>query len=191
MSQRPAERTLDAQLLGRRVSFDYSETWVAWSVLGLRVVMAWIFLQAGLEKLLDDGWSAQGYIDPNSGFGVTPDNPFADLFTSMVDSVGMVDPLVIYGQLLIGLALLLGILVRWSAFWGFVMLLLFWMASLQGGLAEGLPVEHGYVVNSDIVYMLLLFGLGAVGAGRILGLDAYLEDLPVVERNPWLRYLLG
>ncbi len=191
MSQRPAERTLEAQLLGRRVTFDYSETWVAWSVLGLRVVMAWIFLQAGLDKLTSDDWSAGGYIDPDSGFGVTPDNPFADLFASMADSVSMVDPLVMYGQILIGIALLLGIFVRWSAFWGFVMMVLFWMAALQGGLTEGLPVEHGWVVNADIVYMLLLFGLGAVGAGRVLGIDAYLEETAFVENNPWLRYLLG
>jgi thiosulfate dehydrogenase [quinone] large subunit len=41
------------------------------------------------------------------------------------------------------------------------------------------------------VYAILLFGLGAFGAGRILGLDAYLEDLEIVQSNPWLRYLLG
>jgi thiosulfate dehydrogenase [quinone] large subunit len=37
----------------------------------------------------------------------------------------------------------------------------------------------------------LLFGLGALGAGRILGLDARLERTSLVQNNRWLRYLLG
>lgn len=190
-TEAPSERTLETELFGRPVRFDYSETWIGYSVLGLRLVMAWVFLQAGIEKLLDPEWSAAGYIDPQSGFGVMEANPFADFFASLTGYVGAVDPLVVYGQLAIGLALLFGVLVRFAVFWGAVQLLLFWMASLQGGLAAGFPVEHGYVVNSDVVYILLLFGLGAVGAGRILGLDAALERSDVVRNNPWLRYLLG
>jgi len=75
--------------------------------------------------------------------------------------------------------------------WGAVMMLFYWLASLTGGLLAGLPVAHGWVVDDHIVYAILLFGLGAFGAGRILGLDAYLEDLEIVQSNPWLRYLLG
>lgn len=187
----PAERTLETELFGQPVEFDYSETWIGHAVVGLRLVMAWVFLQAGIEKLLDPGWTAAGYIDPQSGFGVTEANPFADFFAGLASSAGMVDPLVIYGQLAIGFALLLGVLVRFAVFWGALQMFLFWMASLQGGLTAGLPVEHGYVVNSDVVYMLLLFGLGAVGAGRILGLDKRLEQTEVVRNNRWLRYLLG
>jgi len=60
--EQPAERTLNASLLGRDVGFDYSETWLAYSLLGLRLVMAWVFLQAGVDKLLDPDWSAEGYL---------------------------------------------------------------------------------------------------------------------------------
>jgi thiosulfate dehydrogenase [quinone] large subunit len=96
-----------------------------------------------------------------------------------------------WGLTLTGLALILGALVRFSAFWGAVMMIFYWMASLTGGLLQGLPVAHGWVVDDHIVYAALLFGLGAFGAGRILGLDSYLEDTNVVRDNPWLRYLLG
>lgn len=191
MATKPTERTLETELLGQDVSFEYSETWVGYSILGLRFVMAWVFLQAGIEKLLDPEWSAAGYVNPETPFGVTQANPMAGFFADLSASAGIVDPLVVYGQLLIGLALLIGLLVRWAAFWGAVMMLLFWLAALQGGLGAGLPVAHGYVVNSDIVYALLLFGLGAVGAGRILGVDERLERTAVVQNNPWLTYLLG
>lgn len=191
MATRPAERTLHTELLGHDVRFDYSETWVGYSVVGLRLVMAWIFLQAGLEKLFDPEWSAAGYTNPETPFGVTGTNPLAGFFADLSANAGMVDPLVVWGQILIGLALLFGVLVRFAVFWGAVQLFFFWLASLQGGLLEGLPVEHGWVVNSDVVYILLLFGLGAWGAGRILGVDAALEDTDLVRSNPWLRYLLG
>lgn len=179
-------RKLEADLLGREVTFDYSETWIGYSILGLRLVMAWVFVQAGIEKLLDPDWTAAGYLEN----AVAPGNPLQGAFASLA-GVGWVDPLVVYGQLLVGAALLLGLLVRWAAFWGFVMMVLFWLSSLQGGLAAGLPVEHGFVVNSDVVYMLLLFGLGAFGAGRILGLDARIEETDLVRSNPWLTNLLG
>lgn len=60
-----------------------------------------------------------------------------------------------------------------------------------GGLLAGLPLAHGWVVDDHIVYAALLFGLGAIGAGRIIGVDEYLESTSIVEANPWLRYLLG
>jgi thiosulfate dehydrogenase [quinone] large subunit len=55
----------------------------------------------------------------------------------------------------------------------------------------GLPLAHGWVVDDHLVYAALLFGLGAAGSGRILGVDAWLEELSVVQNNGWLRWLLG
>lgn len=188
---RPSERTLETELFGQRVTFDYSETWVGYSMLGLRLVMAWVFLQAGLDKLFDPDWTGADYVDPETPFGVQEANPLSGLFAEMSANAALIDPLVVWGQVLIGLALLFGVLVRFAVFWGALQMALFWLASLQGGLLEGLPVEHGWVVNSDVVYILLLFGLGAWGAGRILGLDAKIEQMDVVKNNPWLRYLLG
>lgn len=63
------------------------------------------------------------------------------------------------------------------------MMLFYWLAAF--------PMEHSLVVDDHLVYAVLLFGLGAFGAGRILGVDAYLEDTAVVRRNPWLRLFLG
>lgn len=193
MCARPDERTLDAELLGRDVRFDYSETWLAYSLLGLRLVMAWVFLQAGLEKLAEGGWSNPGAwtAEPFLRFGVAEANPLKGLFLFFTDYLWLVEPMVMYGQILVGLALLLGLLVRFAAFCGALMMLLFWTAAWQGGPAAGFPVEHGFFVDSSLVYLLLLFGLGAWGAGRVVGLDARLERTDLVERNPWLRYLLG
>lgn len=187
MSTQPAERVLETNLFGRDVTFQYSETWVGEAVLSMRIIMAWVFFQAGLEKLLDpEGWTAAGYLQ----HAVVDANPLAGFFAGLAGSP-VIDALVIYGQLAIGLALFLGILVRFAVFWGAIMMVMFWLSQIQGGLLAGLPVEHGFVVNSTLVYAFILFGLGAVGAGRILGLDSRLEATGLVQNNPWLKYLLG
>jgi thiosulfate dehydrogenase [quinone] large subunit len=102
-----------------------------------------------------------------------------------------IDLLNVLGLTLVGLALLVGAFVRFSAFWGGVMMFFYWLAALEGGLLAGLPLAHGWVVDDHLVYVFLLFGLGASGAGRILGVDAWLEETSVVENNLWLKYLLG
>ncbi len=191
--RQPAENRLDTELLGRDVSFNYSETWVGYSLLGLRLVMAWVFLQAGLEKWADGGWgdplawSSTGFLEN----AVAEANPLHGLFTWFANYGSIVDPLVIFGQILIGLALFFGILVRFAAMMGGIQMIFFWTAAWQDGLMAGFPVENGYFIDSSFVYLLLLFGLGAWGAGRVLGLDAKLEQSSLVRNNPWLRYFLG
>ena len=186
MATKPSERTLHSELLGRDVQFNYSETWLAYSMLGLRLVIAWVFLQAGLSKLFEGGvgeplaWSSAGFLEN----AIAEANPLYGVFQLFAEYTVIVDPMVIFGQILIGLALLFGVLFRFAALMGALQVSFFWMAA-------GLPMENGYVIDSSFVYMLLLFGLGAWGAGRILGIDRYLEELAVVRNNPWLRYLLG
>ena len=193
MSKQPSERTLRSELLGRKVEFNYSETWLAYSMLGLRVVIAWVFLQAGLEKLLEGGisdplaWSSAFYLTE-----IVPEtNPIRGVFLFFAEYGTIIDPLVIFGQLLIGLALLFGVFFRFAAMMGGLQMFFFWTAAWQGGLMTGFRVDHGYFVDSSLVYLLLLFGLGAWGAGRLLGVDRVLEETDIVRNNPWLRYVLG
>ena len=184
---------MEAELFGRDVTFEYSETWIGYSMVALRVVMGWVLLQGGLTKLVtyldsnpDNNWTAAGYL----ANAIPPGNPFVGVFGAMAGSP-LIDLLNMWGLTLTGLALILGVLVRWSAFWGAIMMLFYWAAALEGGLLAGLPLAHGWVIDDHIVYAALLFGLGAIGAGRILGLDARLEEMEFVQKNRWLRYLLG
>ena len=186
-------RTLDAELFGRKTQFEYAERWVGYALLTLRVVMGWTLFQGGLTKLItyldgnpETNWTAAGFL----AHAIPEGNPFVGLWGSMAGNP-VIDQLVMWGLTLTGLGLILGALVRWNAFWGAVMMLFFWAASLEGGLAAGLPIAHGWVDDDHLDYAVLLFGLGAFGAGRIFGLDEYIENLGFVERNPWLRLFLG
>lgn len=193
MATRTAERTLDVELFGREISVGYSRTWHGYSLLSLRLVMAWVFLQAGLGKLAENGWteplawSSASFLE----HAVDPANPLDGLFGWFANHTAVVDPLVIVGQILIGAALLFGVVLRFAALMGGIQMLFFWMAAWEGGPMAGIPVENGYVVNATLVYLLVLLGLAVWGAGRIIGVDGALERTDTVENNPWLRYLLG
>ncbi|CQR50602.1 MULTISPECIES: DoxX family protein [Haloferax] len=186
-------RTLETELFGRPVRFDYSERWVGYSLFLLRVVMGWTLFQGGITKLVtyldadpSNNWTAAGYL----ANAIPEGNPLMGLWSSMAGSP-LIDMLNMWGLTLAGLAIILGAFVRFSAFWGAVMMLFYWAAALEGGILAGLPLAHGWVVDDHIVYAVLLFGLGAFGAGRILGVDAYLENMEFVRRNRWMSLVMG
>jgi thiosulfate dehydrogenase (quinone) large subunit len=92
-----------------------------------------------------------------------------------------------WGEVLIGLGLLVGALTRLAAFFGALMMLLFYLGNWN--------VQHG-LINGDFAYMLVLLSVAAFGAGRILGLDTYIENYEIdgqslIEKYPKLEYVLG
>lgn len=151
--------------------------YAATAVVSLRLIMGWLFLYSGITKVLDPEWTASGYLM----HAVPEGNPFAGIWTTLA-GIPLVDILFQFGLTLVGLGLILGAFTRWNAFWGSVMMLLIWASSL--------PLEHGIVVDEHIVYIVVLFGLSAVGAGRIAGLDPSLESA-LANDIPWLRYLMS
>ncbi len=175
-----------SQVFGREVRFRYAKRAAGYSLLFMRLAMGWILFWGGLEKLLDPTWSAAGYL----ANAINPANPFVEVFVGMAGST-LVDSLVIWGLLLTGLGLLLGAFTRLCALFAAVMMFLFWLAALQGGLFAFLPLEHGFVVNEHVIYILLLWGVSSFGAGQVLGLDGWLRKQAFVKEHSWMQYLLG
>jgi thiosulfate dehydrogenase [quinone] large subunit len=95
----------------------------------------------------------------------------------------VIDGLVIWGQILIGIALILGVVTRFSLFWAGAMMFMFYIAQF--------PPENNPFLDEHIIYIGVFLLLGALGAGRILGLDALIEKLPFVRRIRGSEYLLG
>jgi thiosulfate dehydrogenase [quinone] large subunit len=158
----------------------------AWFVLALRLMMGAAFAYSGATKILGE-FDARGYLL----FGTTANgSPAADLFVSMGNTPWVVEFLnvaVPWGELFVGLGLLVGFLTRLAAFWGAFMMFAFYLGNWD--------VAHG-AINGDFAYMLVFLAVAAFGAGRILGLDAVVERYDVggetlVERYPVLDYVLG
>ena len=158
-----------------------------WFILALRLMMGIAFLQAGLGKLLGGGFSAAGYLlnAPQAN-----GSPLAGLFVTMAQTpwfLDFVNIAVPFGQVAIGLGLLVGCLTRLAAFWGAFMMALFYFGNWD--------IAHGYI-NGDFAYMLVFLSVAAFGAGRVLGLDRFIESYRIdgttlTDRYPWTRYLLG
>lgn len=145
------------------------KTYTVWSTFFLRISLGWLFLYAGLEKLTN-GFSAVGYLSHLNG-------PFAALFTPLAGNP-LVDLLVVWGELLIGTALILGILTRFASFWGIVMMLLFYFS--------GYPFEHSFIVNEHIIYSFALFYLMFSNSGHFMGMGKALE-----KKFPRYKNLMG
>lgn len=178
--------TYTGKVLGRERDIEYSPSATTNALVGLRILMGWVMFQGGIVKLLDSEWTAAGFLN----FAIPDGNPFITQFANMAGSP-IIDFLVPWGLTLTGIGLILGAFVRWNAFWAAFMMLMFWVASFTGGLAQGLPLEHGWVVDDHLVYAVLLFALGALGAGRIFGVDGFLEKTDFVRNNEWLKSILG
>ncbi|WP_246983322.1 hypothetical protein [Halorientalis marina] len=65
-------------------------------------------------------------------------------------------------------------------------------ADVDGAVADfGNEAWRRGFVNGELLGLVLFITAIVVGAGRVWGLDQYLERTTLVESNPWLRYLLG
>jgi thiosulfate dehydrogenase [quinone] large subunit len=90
----------------------------------LRVLTGWYFLYEGIIKLLSPSWSAYGYLMDSKGW-------FTSFFTAMAGSpvwLTIINYLTIYGLILIGLSLLLGIFSRAGSIGAIAMLALFYFS---------------------------------------------------------------
>jgi len=134
----------------------------------MRVAIGWHFLYEGLVKLLDGKWTAAAYLKSSTG-------PLADWFGRIAgDPMAMriVDQLNIWGLILVGGCLMLGLVTRFAAFCGIGMLAMYYLAypplaqSPAGGLAEG----HYLLVSKTLVELLALAVVLALPAS-VLGLD--------------------
>ncbi len=146
------------------------------SLFALRLIMGWTMLGAGLAKLFDPNWTAAGYLKASTG-------PFAEIFKLMAGSQ-IVDILNMYGLTLVGIAIILGMAVRFASFWAIVMLLLYYFSWFEQNTI------HGYI-NYHIVYAFVFFIFMMIGIGRYIGLDKYLENLSIVQKYPKLKIFLG
>ena len=174
-----SQESVRTDVLGYESSVRYSRTWAGYALVAMRLSLGWVLFDAGVARITDPGWSAAGIF-----LGVPPANPFADLFAILGHSLAwLLGPLLVWGMAVTGATLIFGAAVRVSAAVGAGIMSLRWLTSL--------PLGDAFLVNHHLVYAFVLFSLGAFGAGRVVGLDAYFEGHPAVQQRPWLRYLLG
>jgi thiosulfate dehydrogenase [quinone] large subunit len=174
--------TVEANLLGTNVSLGFSKPWASYWLFFLRVMTGWWFMHAGLTKLMENGlMMPEGGLTWFIGAGGLPVSPIMGLFQSGI-ALDFVRLMVPVGEFLIGLGLIVGCMLRLAAFFGGFLMTFFYFVNHGWG--------HG-MFSSDMMGLLLFITVALFGAGRVWGLDAYLEQTDWVKRNSWAKYLLG
>ena len=158
----------------------------------LRIGVGIIFLWAGLEKLMaPEPWSAAGFLQFATGGSLgwpfvtevaegTVFNPTQAFWAGLAvndSAMSVINILVPFGQLGIGVGLILGLLTRFSAAMGTLMMLFFFIAAWD--------FEFG-IVNQHLTYALVTAFLGLIGAGNFYGLDGALGDSAPAWVRRWL-----
>ena len=152
---------------------------------GLRLALGWIFLWAFLDKLFGLGHgtpSANAWIDggsPTAGFlGKAVSGPFEGLYHSMAGAA-WADWLFMLGLAGVGIALIAGVAMRFAAVAGGLLMVMMWTAVL--------PPESNPFMDDHLIYAGLLALLALTAAGTTLGLGRIWNNLPIVQRLPWLK----
>ena len=154
----------------------------------LRISVGFVFLWAFLDKAFGLGFptpSRRAWIhggEPAQGYlrgALDATKPFTPFFQSL--ATPLADWLFMSGLLFVGAATVLGVASRLAALAGVVMMVMMYLA--EGTFVVG---SANPVVDSHLVYALVLVLVALLGAGDTLGLGKWWKRLGPVKRVPLL-----
>ena len=140
---------------------------------GLRILIGWHFLYEGIAKLMTPGWTAKMYLMGSNWI-------FSDFLHQMAASPGIikaVDFLNIWGLILIGLSLFIGLSVRWSSIAGALLLVFYFVAYPPiSGYTFGAVAEGSYLwVNKTLIEFAMLLVFTALPPDSFFGVDRLIK----------------
>jgi len=142
--------------------------------IALRILLGGVFLAAGWAKVSTD-WSAAAYL-------ATAEGPFSEWFRALAGN-GLIDVMNAWGLLFLGIALVIGLLVRPAALLGVVLMVLYYLAHFVSNTAMGYIDEH-------VIYATVLALFAAGGAGHAFGLNAIVLG-NIRKPNSIVTFLFG
>ena len=147
---------------------NYSRAQIGWLVV-LRMAIGWHFLYEGLAKLMNPNWSSVGYLLDSEGF-------MQSFFYWLAGDPGLLkvmDFLNIWGLILIGLGLILGLLSRPATIFGILLLAMYYLSHPPfAGLKYAVPSEGSYlIINKTLIELFAMGVLYVFPSSRIIGID--------------------
>ena len=146
----------------------YSNAQISWLVI-LRMAIGWHFLYEGLVKLINPNWSSVGFLLDSGGFL----GSFFKGLASNPATVNIIDLLNIWGLILIGLSLILGLLARPAIIGGIILLATYYLSHPPfAGIRYAVPNEGSYlIVNKNLIELLALAVLFVFPSSKYIGID--------------------
>jgi thiosulfate dehydrogenase [quinone] large subunit len=160
----------------------------------MRAAVGLGFLFAGLDKFFmwasGTPFTAAGFLKFATGgawLGSDPKtivNPTHDIWVSLAGNAGLmsvIDTLVVFGEIAVGAALILGLATRFAGVAGALLMALIYVA--------GWSFANG-PFNEAFFYGVIAATIAYTGAGAY-ALDSVVEKLPIIQRVPVVKYALG
>ena len=151
------------------------------SLVALRLSLGWLMFYAGITKVLDPAWSAEGYLKGAKTFAWFYQWLLSPQILPIINFINE------WGLTLLGISLILGIFVRLSSLLGAVLMLLYYLPILDFPY----PNPHSFLVDEHIIYIFVLLLFASLKAGRVWGLENWCSNLPICSKFPKLRKWLG
>jgi thiosulfate dehydrogenase [quinone] large subunit len=176
-------QTIETKLFGSDISLELNGAWTAYWLFIIRVLTGWWMFHAGLTKVWETYVLGQpfgaGWFIKFAASGTILE-PVLSVFNSPA-GIAFTNFMIPWGELLIGLGVLLGAFTRLAAFFGAFLMFFFYF--VNAGWSHGL-------FSSDLMGLVLFVTIAVFGAGRIWGLDQYLERMNFAQ-NRFARLLMG
>ncbi|MGK7397295.1 MAG: DoxX family membrane protein [Candidatus Cyclobacteriaceae bacterium M3_2C_046] len=134
----------------------------------LRVLIGWHFLYEGMVKVVDPDWSSFSFLNAATG----PLSKIFKLLSSNELIVQFIDVLNVWGLILIGLSLILGLMSRYATIAGMVLLILYYLVNPPFIGSANSPAEgHYLIVNMNLIEFVALWVLYLFPTQNEYGLD--------------------
>lgn len=148
-------------------------------ITALRVGLGWIFLYAGITKLFDPAWTAEGYIKSASAL-----TQFY-VWLALPQNIVWVDFLNQWGLFLVGAALIIGLVVRSASIFGILIMALYYVPILKFPFVGA----NAYIIDEHIIFALIFIALIVFHAGSYWGIDGMIERSRAIPAK-WKKCLL-
>jgi uncharacterized membrane protein YphA (DoxX/SURF4 family) len=151
------------------VSKDRIAPLFQWALTIVRIAAGWHFLYEGIAKIMTEDWSSAPYLAGSKWI-------FGPLFNAMAESptvIALVDFINIWGMILVGLGLIIGLFTRWASSGGAIMLFFYFVAYPPiPGFMTGVPAEGSYLwVNRNLIEFFVLIAFIFISTDYLFGLD--------------------
>ncbi len=142
-------------------------------LLFLRLGMGWLFVYAGISKIVNPDWTAMGYLQSSK--------MLSDIYGwfALPGNIIFVDFLNEWGLTLIGVALIVGAAVKYASYFGILLMLLYYCVVREFALGSG----NSFIVDDHIIYILVFLLFIGTRAGELWGFDRYLKGHHILVKN--------
>ncbi len=142
-----------------------------WALVVLRVAIGWHFLYEGITKLLNPNWSSLGYLMDSKGL-------FEGLFHNLAgnaNALNVMDFLNVWGLVLIGAGLIVGLFTRTAIISGMVLLAFYYLSHPAIiGVSYAIPSEGSYLwINKTLIELFALWVILLFPTWKSVGLDRF------------------